>query len=166
MAKKTQKSIDIDLDKIDFKLMRALLVDARISHVDLAEKVGLSATACARRIQHLEARGIIKGYRVDLDAAQLGCGATVMVHISLERQSEELLAAFEREVARCADVVSCHLMAGSDDYLVQVAARDIEDYERIHKQHLSRLPGVVRINSSFALREVTKKPLPERALLK
>jgi DNA-binding Lrp family transcriptional regulator len=95
---------------------------------------------------------------------RLGLVTTVIVTITLEKQSEEYLAAFEAAIARCPDVVSCHLMSGSDDYHLQVIARDIADFERIHKQHLSRMPGVARIHSSFAMREVVRRAIPETAL--
>jgi DNA-binding Lrp family transcriptional regulator len=90
---------------------------------------------------------------------------TVMVQISLKSQSEELLNAFEQAVASAPSIVSCHLMSGEDDYLITVMARDLADFERIHKEQLSRLPGVVRLKSSFALREVANRPLPASCLL-
>jgi Lrp/AsnC family transcriptional regulator, leucine-responsive regulatory protein len=153
-----------DLDRIDLKILAELMGDARASQLNLAEKVGLSATACARRIRQLEDAGVIRGYRADLDATALGLVTTVVVTITLEKQSEDYLAAFEAAIARCPDIVSCHLMSGSDDYHLQVLARDIADFERIHKQHLSRMPGVARIHSSFAMREVVRRPIPENAL--
>jgi Lrp/AsnC family leucine-responsive transcriptional regulator len=153
-----------DLDRIDQRILTELVSDARISHIDLAEKVGLSPTACARRIRHLEDAGVIRGYRADLDATALGLVTTVVVTITLEKQSEDYLAAFEAAIGRCPDVVSCHLMSGSDDYHLQVVARDIADFERIHKQHLSRMPGVARIHSSFAMREVVRRTIPQTAL--
>jgi Lrp/AsnC family transcriptional regulator, leucine-responsive regulatory protein len=153
-----------DLDRIDLKILAELMGDARASQLNLAEKVGLSATACARRIRQLEDTGVIRGYRADLDATALGLVTTVVVTITLEKQSEDYLAAFEAAIARCPDIVSCHLMSGSDDYHLQVLARDIADFERIHKQHLSRMPGVARIHSSFAMREVVRRPIPENAL--
>ena len=146
----------IELDRIDLRILAELVSDARASQINLAEKVGLSPTACARRIRHLEEMGIIRGYRADLDPAALGLVTTVVVTITLEKQSEDYLAAFEAAIARCPDVVSCHLMSGSDDYHLQVLARDIADFERIHKQHLSRMPGVARIHSSFAMRELVR----------
>jgi Lrp/AsnC family transcriptional regulator, leucine-responsive regulatory protein len=152
------------LDRIDLRILAELVSDARASQIDLAEKVGLSPTACARRIRHLEESGVIRGYRVDLEPSALGLVTTVVVTITLEKQSEDYLAAFEAAVARCPDVVSCHLMSGSDDYHLQVIARDIADFERIHKQHLSRMPGVARIHSSFAMREVVRRTIPETAL--
>jgi DNA-binding Lrp family transcriptional regulator len=152
------------LDRRDFRILTELVTDARASQVELAEKIGLSSTACARRIRQLEETGIIRGYRADLDLPMLGLVTTVMVTITLEKQSEDFLAAFEAAVARCPDVISCHLMSGSDDYHLQVVARDIADFERIHKQHLSRMPGVARIHSSFAMREVVRRAIPDTAL--
>lgn len=142
---------------MDLKIMRELVKDARISHVLLSERVGLSPTACARRLQQLEQSGVIRGYSADIDAAGLGFMMTVLVHITLDRQNEDALAQFEKEIKKCPDVVSCYLMSGSDDYLVQVQARDMADYERIHKQHLSRMPGVSRLHSSFAMRAVVRR---------
>ena len=144
----------VEPDELDRKIMRELVKDARISHVLLSERVGLSPTACARRLQNLEQSGVIRGYSAEIDATGLGFMMTVLVHITLDRQSEDALGQFEKEIKKCPDVVSCYLMSGSDDYLVQVQARDMEDYERIHNQHLSRLPGVVRLHSSFAMRSV------------
>jgi len=143
---------------------RTISENEMASQIELAEKVGLSPTACARRIRQLEETGIIRGYRADLEPTALGLVTTVIVTITLEKQSEEYLAAFEAAIARCPDVVSCHLMSGSDDYHLQVIARDIADFERIHKQHLSRMPGVARIHSSFAMREVVRRAIPETAL--
>lgn len=152
------------LDSIDRKILRELILDARVSQQVLSERVGLSPTACARRVQQMEKAGIIKGYSVDIDATELGFLMTVIVHITLERQSEDALAAFEKEIQKCPDVVSCHLMSGSDDYRVQVQARDMADFERIHKQHLSRMPGVARLHSSFAMRSVISRSISPAAL--
>lgn len=146
-----------DLDAIDRKIVRELVRDARISQVLLSERVGLSPTACARRLQQLEKAGVIRGYAAEVDAAALGYRMHVIVNITLDRQNENALAAFEKAIGKCPDVVSCYLMSGSDDYLVQVQARDMEDYELIHNQHLSRLPGVVRLHSSFAMRSVIER---------
>ncbi|MBQ8101906.1 MAG: Lrp/AsnC family transcriptional regulator [Afipia sp.] len=153
-----------DTDSIDRKIMRELVPDARISQVILSERVGLSPTAFARRLQQLEKAGVIRGYSADIDATGLGFLMTVLVHTTLDRQNEDALAAFEKEIKKCPDVVSCYLMSGNDDYLVQVQARDMEDYERIHKQHLSRMPGVARLHSSFAMRSVVKRSISPAAL--
>ena len=130
---------------------------------ELLSVLNLGFELAALRVQ-LEEAGIIRGYRADLEPTALGLVTTVVVTITLEKQSEEYLAAFEAAIARCPDVVSCHLMSGSDDYHLQVIARDIADFERIHKQHLSRMPGVARIHSSFAMREVVRRAIPETAL--
>lgn len=151
-------------DLMDRKIMRELVQDARVSHVVLSERVGLSPTACARRLQILEKSGVICGYSADIDSARLGFLMTVLVHITLDRQNEDALAAFEKEIQKCPDVVSCYLMSGNDDYLVHVQARDMEDYERIHKQHLSRMPSVARLHSSFAMRSVVKRNISPAAL--
>ncbi|SFL36564.1 transcriptional regulator, AsnC family [Bradyrhizobium sp. NFR13] len=153
-----------DLDSTDRKILREVVRDARISQMALAEKVGLSPTACTRRLTALEKKGVIKGYAAEIDASELGYMMTVHVHITLDKQSEDALSAFEREIAKCPDVVSCYLMSGNDDYLVHVQARDMEDYERIHKQHLSRMPGVARLHSSFAMRSVVKRGVSVSAL--
>ena len=150
-----------DLDRADRALLRAMLDNARQSQQELADHVGLSASACARRLARLEEVGIIRGYHAEVDERALGFSAVVIVQIALERQSEELLAAFEKAVARCPSVLSCYLMSGADDYLLKVAVRDIADFERIHKEELSRLPGVTRLHSSFALREIVRRTLPE-----
>lgn len=112
----------------------------------------------------MEEIGIIKGYSVSLDEAKLDLLMTVIVHITLERQSEDALTEFENEIRNCPDVVSCYLMSGTDDYRIEVQARDIADYERIHKHHLSRLPGVARLHSSFAMRCVAKNSISPAAL--
>jgi DNA-binding Lrp family transcriptional regulator len=153
-----------ELDAIDRKILREVVQDARISQLVLAERVGLSPTACTRRLHALEKRGVIKGYAAEIDASELGYMMTVHVHITLDKQSEGALSAFEREIAKCPDVVSCYLMSGNDDYLVHVQARDMEDYERIHKQQLSRMPGVARLHSSFAMRSVVKRGVSVAAL--
>ena len=122
----------------------ALLEDGRQSQVELAERIPLSATAIARRIRALEERGVIQGYQARIDRQALGLTMTVVVHVGLRSQNEDLLKSFEEAVTRAPSVVSCHLMSGEDDYLVTVMARDLADFERIHKEQLSRLPGVAR----------------------
>ncbi len=152
-----------ELDRIDRALLRALAGNARATHAELSEQVGLSSTACARRIAALETAGIIAGYAATLDLKSLGLGTTVLVRIALDSQSDEALEAFERAVVDCPSVVQCFLMSGSDDYLVTVLARDIQDFERIHRMELSKLPRVARIQSSFAIREVISRGVPPAA---
>jgi len=152
------------LDRIDLAILRELEKDARITAVDLAERVGLSSTASARRQRVLEEDGFILGYGARLSLAKFDLPTTVVVRIALETQSEEALSAFEKAVQRCPSVVRCLLMSGTDDYLVTVVVRDISDYERIHMTQLSRLPGVARLHSSFALRTVVDRAIPPSAL--
>lgn len=144
------------LDAMDLRLLNALQRSGRISNADLSEKVGLSASACHRRVQRLEAEGFIKEYVALLDARKLRRPTTVFVEITLSGQADEVLEAFEKAVARVPDVLECHLIAGQYDYLLKVVARDSEDFAQIHRRHLARLPGVAQMHSSFALRTVFK----------
>jgi DNA-binding Lrp family transcriptional regulator len=150
----------VPLDRIDVAIIAELMSDGRASHTELSHRVGLSSTALARRQKTLEESGYIKGYQAILDLAQFDLGTTVLVRIALESQSDEALTTFEAEVVKCPSVVRCFLMSGSDDYILIVMARDIEDFERIHRTELSRLPRVARVQSSFALREVVNRVVP------
>ncbi len=127
-----------------------------MSNADLAEQIALSPSACHRRVQRLESEGYIAGYVALVDPRKIGKPTTVFVEITLNGQSDELLDGFERAVARIPDVLECHLMAGSADYLLKLVAEDTEDFARIHRQYLSRLPGVAQMQSSFSLRTVVK----------
>ena len=155
------------LDKIDRAILAALQANARIPNAQLAEKVGLSPSACSRRLDILERSGAIKGYHARLSNSVIGHPVTVIVQISLSGQFEKTLADFEAAVKRCPNVLGCYLMSGEYDYLLRVAARDLEDYERIHRDWLTALPHAVKINSAFALREIIDLPNmgvdPERA---
>ncbi|MGE3150460.1 MAG: Lrp/AsnC family transcriptional regulator [Pseudorhodoplanes sp.] len=154
----------MDLDNRDLLLLSVLTRDARTSLVDLAQQVHLSPSACARRQRALEERKVIVGYQAVLGLPQLGLSTTVIVRIRLDHQREDALEKFEKAIARCPSVTRCLLMAGTDDYLVLVLARDIEDFERIHRTELSRLPGVSRIESSFVIREIVNRSFPPAAL--
>ncbi len=148
------------LDALDKAILGCLSSDGRLSQVELAERVPLSPTAIARRIKAMEEAGVIDGYQARISRRALGLSMTVVLHITLKGQNEDVLAAFEQAIAAAPSVVSCYLMSGEDDYLVTVLARDLADFEHIHKTELSRLPGVARLKSSFALREVTNRVLP------
>jgi Lrp/AsnC family leucine-responsive transcriptional regulator len=144
----------MEIDATDRRILTVLQKHGRITNAELSERVNLSPSACHRRVQRLEADGIIRAWVALLDARAMGRPTTVFVEITLAGQSEEVLEAFEREVARIPDVLECHLMAGTADYLLKILARDTEDFARIHRRYLSRLPGVVQMQSSFALRTV------------
>lgn len=141
-------------DATDRRILTVLQKQGRITNAELSERVNLSPSACHRRVQRLEEEGFITGYVALLDARRLDRPTTVYVEITLQGQADELLDAFEREVRRVPEVLECHLMAGSADYLLKVTARDTEDFARIHRQYLSRLPGVAQMHSSFSLRTV------------
>lgn len=144
------------LDATDRRILEVLQKQGRISNAELAERIHLSPSACHRRVQRLEAEGYIDAYVALLNARRLDRPTTVFVEITLSGQADEVLEAFEREVRRVPDVLECHLMAGTADYLLKVMAADTEDFARIHRQSLARLPGVAQMHSSFALRTVFK----------
>ena len=146
------------LDAIDHSILRMLQQNARITNAELAEKVGLSPSACSRRLDILEKNGVIDGYHAHLSHKALDYKMIAIVHISLSGQFAKTLSEFEAAVKRCPNVLACYLMSGEYDYILRVATRDLEDYERIHRDWLSALPHVVKINSSFALREVIERP--------
>lgn len=147
------------MDAFDRKIAGLLAEEGRLTAVELGQRVGLSPSAVTRRLQMLEADGIIRGYRALIDPEAVGLGVTVFVEITLERQNDDTLRAFESAAAACPNILSCHLMSGSSDYLLHVVARDIADFERIHSSVLGHLPGVARIQSKFALREAIDRPL-------
>ena len=143
------------IDTVDRAILSVLQEEGRITNADLAVRVGLSPSACHRRVRHLEAEGIIEGYAARVDRNIVGRGVSVFVEVSLESQREDVLDAFEAEIRRVPGVMSCHLMAGDADYLIHVTCRDVADYESIHREHIAVLPGVTRLRSSFAIRTVT-----------
>ena len=146
------------MDTIDAAILRILQKNGRIANAELAEKVGLSASACSRRVDILEKSGVISGYHARLSHKALDYRIMTIVHISLSGQFAKTLAEFEAAVKLCPNVLVCYLMSGEYDYILRVAAKDLEDYERIHRDWLSALPHVVKINSSFSLREIIDRP--------
>ena len=146
------------MDAIDAAILRILQQNGRIANAELAEKVGLSASACSRRVDILEKSGVISGYHARLSHKALDYRIMVVVHISLSGQFAKTLTEFEAAVKLCPNVLVCYLMSGEYDYILRVAAKDLEDYERIHRDWLSALPHVVKINSSFSLREIIDRP--------
>jgi Lrp/AsnC family transcriptional regulator, leucine-responsive regulatory protein len=144
------------LDRYDRTLLKALQRDGRISNVELAALVNLSESACLRRVRALEARGLIERYVALLDQKQAGLAGNVFVHIALHREEQSELAAFEEAVQDLPEVMECYLMTGEFDYLLRVVVSDMADFERVHNESLTRLPGVARVNSSVAIRTVRK----------
>jgi DNA-binding Lrp family transcriptional regulator len=142
---------------LDAAILRYLERHGRATNYEVGEAVGLSASAASRRIQTLEASQAIRGYRALVDDRLLGKRMTVYIRITLERQSAAVLAAFETAVRHCREIVNCHLMAGQYDYMLVARVSDIDDYGRLHQNELSRLPGVTRLETSFALRDVLEE---------
>lgn len=152
------------IDTLDRALLAALAEDGRQSQVQLAERIPLSATAIARRIKGLEDQGVIEGYQAKVSRLALGLEMIVIVQVELKSQDADLLHAFDKAVATAPSIVACYLMAGEDDYILMVLARSLADFERIHKEELSKLPGVAQLKSNFVLREVVARRLPLSAL--
>ena len=144
----------MSLDETDRRILSVLQKQGRISNADLSERVNLSASACHRRVQRLEVAGAIRNYVARLEPRKLGLTTTVYVEIKLQAQAEAAMEAFEKAVVLIPDVLECHLTAGTADYLLKLAVEDTEDFARIHRQYLTRLPGVATMQSSFALRTV------------
>ncbi len=150
----------MDLDARDLEILTLLQEDARLSHVALADKVPLSASQIGRRIRELEETGVVRGYHAEIDDRAIGFPVVALVRITLEGQQDDFMADFEAEVVKLPNVLVCFLMAGDYDYLLRVAARDLADFERVHRDHLSKLPHVARIHTNFALRNVVNRALP------
>jgi DNA-binding Lrp family transcriptional regulator len=142
------------LDELDAAILRFLARSGRATNYEVGEAVGLSASAASRRILALESSGAIRGYRAIIDDRLLGKHMTVYIRVTLERQSAAVLNAFEAAVRHCHDIVSCPLLAGQYDYILVARVAGIDDYNRLHQNELSRLPGVIRLETSFALRDV------------
>ena len=147
----------MDLDKLDRELLRLLQNDGRLTNAELAQRIGLSPSACFRRLQRLEQAGVIAGYAALLDGAAIGRPTTVFIEVTLDSQGSAALDAFERAVAACPDVLECHLMSGDFDYLLRVAVADMRDYERVHRHQVAAFPHVARIRTAFAMRAVVPR---------
>ena len=143
------------LNIIDRKILTALQENARISNVDLANTVGLSPSPCLRRVKMLEENGVIQKYVCLLNQRVAGFPVSVFVNVTLERQVESALEEFESAIAKRPEVMECYLMTGDADYLLRVVTVDLASYERFLVNHLTRIPGVSSIKSSFSLKQVS-----------
>lgn len=151
------------LDQIDRKILHHLQENARITNADLADKVGLSPTPCLRRLRRLETDGIIKGYNTEIDCEALGIGVTVIIMVKLEKEDESSLRHFEKEITERPEVMECYLVTGKFDYYVRVLIPTLSAYESFLSETLLRMENVASVESSFTLREVTRKnvvPMP------
>jgi len=151
------KKAAITLDAFDRKLLNLLQRRGRSSYVEMAEAVNLSESACLRRVRALEEAGVIDRYAAVIDARAVGLPLSVFVTVTLSSQAEATLSAFEKAVANVREVAECYLMTGGSDYLLRLVVRDVDDLERVHAQELTRIPGVVRVSSSIAMRTVVKR---------
>jgi DNA-binding Lrp family transcriptional regulator len=142
------------LDKMDAAILDSLQRDGRLSNAKLAEQLGLSEASCWRRQKRLEERGVIEGYQAILNRRKLGGGVMTFVQLTCVQHGEEVTAAFERIIQACPRVLSCHNTSGEADFLLQVVARDLDDYSRFVDTVLRKLPGVVSIRSNISLREM------------
>jgi DNA-binding Lrp family transcriptional regulator len=142
------------MDQIDSRILRALQRDSSRAVADLAGDLGLSASACHRRIKALEAAGVIRGYAAQLSRRKLGFNILVFVEITLRSQERSVLEGFEAAVRGLPDILECYLTSGQADYTLRVAARDMDDYDRIHRDCLAALPDVSAMHTTFALRPI------------
>jgi len=146
----------VKLDDYDRSILDELQQDGRVTNVQLASRVHLSESACLRRVRALENGGLIERYTAVIDQRRAGLPDNVFVSITLQRQDQTDLQAFEEAVRSVPEVMECYLMTGEFDYLLRVVVSDAADFERIHSRSLTCLPGVARVQSSFALRTVRK----------
>ena len=144
----------MDLDAIDARILTELQSDGGLTNAELAERVGLSPSPCLRRVKLLADAGVIKKRVALVDGNAIDLKVSVFIHVTLEKQIEENLSAFEAAVEARPEVVECYLMTGESDYLLRVVVPDLEAYERFLMEHLTRIPGVSNIKSSFALNQV------------
>lgn len=149
-------------DEIDRKLIRLLQQDARLSNKALAEAVGLSQSSCLRRLRMLEDTGVIESYTAILGNEGAEGGIAIIVNITLEKQTEAFIGRFEAAVRQCPEIKECYLMTGEADYFLRVQVSNPAEFERIHTEVLAAMPGVQRIHSSFAIRNVLARKKPAR----
>lgn len=146
------------LDRIDREILSLLQQDGRMTNVELADRVGLTAPPCLRRVRALEQAGVIRGYHAQCDAAQLGFPITVFAMVSLRSQAEHDLEAFEQHVAAIPEVRECHMLNGEIDFVLKIVAADLESFQRILTTKLTPAPNVVSVKSSFTVRTSKAQP--------
>jgi Lrp/AsnC family leucine-responsive transcriptional regulator len=148
----------MNLDKFDRHILEILQLDGRINNQDLADRIGLSPSPCLRRVRALEESGLIVGYRALLDAKKLGLTLIALIFISMDKHTPERFAKFEAAVAVFPEVLECLLITGQDaDYQLKVAVRDMDHYQSLLLNQLTRIEGVTGVHSSFVLRRVVDR---------
>ena len=144
------------IDATDQRILRILAREGRLPNLDLAARIGLSPSACLRRVRQLEESGLIRGYAMMLDDKTAGFPGTAFVFVTLDQQGRASLESFEQAVQSLPEILECHLLAGAHDYLMRVIYRDSADFERIHTDIITQLPGVTRVQSTLTLRTIKK----------
>ncbi len=145
------------MDYIEYKLLNSLQKNARLTNLELAKKVGLSASPCLRRVKTLEENGVITGYSAIINQNKVNLSVNVFVQVSLERQSEERLKIFEERIMEYEEVMEAYLMTGEADYLLRIVVKDLQAYEKFLKNNLTQIKGIASIRSYFSLKQVTRK---------
>jgi Lrp/AsnC family transcriptional regulator, leucine-responsive regulatory protein len=149
---------DMQLDRYDRRILEVLQREGRISNQDLATRVGLSPSPCLRRVRTLEDSGLITGYHAELDARKLGLSLIALLSISMDRHTPERFAAFEAAVGQIPEVIECLLITGQkSDYQLKLVVRDMDDYQRLLLEKITRIEGVAGVHTSFVLRQVVKR---------
>jgi Lrp/AsnC family leucine-responsive transcriptional regulator len=158
MLRMANKGLIMELDRYDLAILRALQDDGRISNQDLADRIGLSPSPCLRRLRALEESGLITGYRALVDAKKLGLSLMALIHISMDQHTPERFANFEAKVGEIPEVLECLLITGQDaDYQIKVVVKDMDAYQELLLNRITRIKGVTGVHSSFVLRRVVDK---------
>ncbi len=154
----------MQLDRYDWQILQVLQREGRISNQDLADRIGLSPSPCLRRVRTLEESGLITGYRALLDARKLGLSLMALIHISMDQHTPERFSTFDARIAEIPELLECLLITGQDaDYQLKVVVRDMDAYQELLLDRITRIPGVTGVHTSFVLRQVVDKtalPLP------
>lgn len=148
----------LTLDNIDRHLLAELQAEGRVTNVDLARRVGLTAPPCLRRVRALEEAGVIRGYHAELDASQLGFAITVFAMVSLRSQAEEDLQAFEEHIKTLPEVRECHMLNGEIDFILKIVSKDLQSFQEMLTSKLTPAPNVASVKTSLTIR--TAKQLP------
>jgi len=155
-----QEKSPLQFDRHDLAILRELLEDSRRTLQEIGAAVKLSPTTCWSRIKRLEAEGVIKQYRIELDRARLGYHDTVIVQLTLESHTDETLFEFGRVLAQIPEVMEAYLVSGDYDYFIRIAVKDTRDYERLLREQLYKIPGIRHSKSSFVLRVLKDSHAP------
>lgn len=147
------------MDRIDHNIVQQLQTDGRLTNQDLSERVSLSASPCLRRVRKLEKSGVIEGYTAIINLKKYGYTISAFINVQLEKHTDKLVDDFEKKIQELDEVMACYLISGSRDYLLQVVAKDLEDYELFLRKKLRRVPGIGQLESNFVMEQIKKTTL-------